>query len=55
MQRNTLELYYKNIFMMHMLYKFSITEIEDMMPWERDLYIDLINAEEKKKEKLSGY
>jgi len=54
MQRNSLELYYKNIFMMKLMYRFSITEIEDMMPWERDLYIDMINAEEKKKEQLHG-
>lgn len=50
MQRNSLELYYKNIFSMKILYGFSITEIENMIPWERDLYIDLINVEEKKKE-----
>ena len=23
-------------------HKYSLTEIEDMMPWERDIYIDMI-------------
>jgi hypothetical protein len=51
MQRNSLQLYYKNHFMMKLMYNFSIPEIENMMPWERDMYIDMINAEEKKKER----
>lgn len=54
MQRNSLPMYYKNNFMMKQMYNFSLPEIESMMPWERDLYIDMINAEEKKKEQR-GY
>ena len=50
MQRNSLELYFKNIFQMKLLYQFSITEIENLMPWERDIYIDLINEHEKTKD-----
>ena len=23
-------------------HKYSLTEIEDMMPWERDIYIDMV-------------
>lgn len=49
MQRNNLESYLKTTFMMKLLYNFSIGEIENMMPWERDMYIDLINENEKKK------
>jgi hypothetical protein len=35
-------------------HKYSITEIEDMMPFERDLYIDLLlSFLDKQKEKLA--
>jgi hypothetical protein len=34
-------------------HKYSITEIEDMMPFERDLYIDLLlSFLDKQKERL---
>ena len=23
-------------------HKYSLTEIEDMMPWERDIYVDML-------------
>jgi hypothetical protein len=35
-------------------HKYSITEIEDMLPFERDLYIDLLMAYlDKEKNKLT--
>lgn len=35
-------------------HKYSITEIEDMLPFERDLYIDLLMAYlDKEKDKLA--
>jgi len=35
-------------------HKYSITEIEDMIPFERDLYIDLLLAFlDKQKERLT--
>ena len=33
-------------------HKYSITEIENMLPWERDIYVDmLINYIKEEKEK----
>lgn len=34
-------------------HKFSLTELEDMLPWERDIYISLLEnyLEEKQQEK----
>ena len=34
------------------LHKFSLTELEDMLPWERDIYISLLeNYIEEKNQK----
>lgn len=33
--------YYKTNWSMMYHHKFSLTEIEDMMPWERDVYVGL--------------
>lgn len=36
-------------------HKYSLSEIENMMPWERDLYVNmLLRHLEKKKETASG-
>ena len=35
-------------------HKYSLTEIEDMMPWERDIYVDMLITwikEESEKQK----
>jgi|TARA_B100000780_G_scaffold112846_1_gene79026 hypothetical protein len=35
-------------------HKYSLTEIEDMMPWERDVYVDMLIThikEENEKQK----
>ena len=35
-------------------HKYSLTEIEDMMPWERDIYVDMLITyikEENEKQK----
>ena len=37
-------------------HKYSLTEIENMMPWERDIYVDMLITylkEEKEKQKMS--
>lgn len=54
MQHNNLASYLKNMFAMKDSFHFTITEIENMMPWERDVYIDLINEKQKKLEE-NGY
>lgn len=35
--------YYENLFTMTHSYNFSITDLNEMIPWERDVYIDKIN------------
>lgn len=41
--------YYKLIFDVTQYHKFSVTEIENMIPFERNLYIDML-AEKVKQE-----
>jgi hypothetical protein len=48
-----LENYFRLNFAMMQYHKYSLTEIENMMPWERDIYVGLLQAhleEEKLKE-----
>jgi hypothetical protein len=44
--------YYKTNFMMMQHHKYSLAELEDMMPWEREIYIGLLiqHLEEEKEE-----
>ncbi len=39
---NTLENYYRTNFALMQHHKYSLTEIENMMPWERDIYVGLL-------------
>ena len=48
-----LENYYKLNFALIQYHKYSLTEIENMIPWERDIYVALLKAhieEEKLKQ-----
>jgi|TARA_A100001391_G_scaffold64218_1_gene40159 hypothetical protein len=48
-----LENYFRLNFAMMQYHKYSLTEIENMMPWERDIYVGLLQShleEEKLKE-----
>ena len=47
---NTLENYYRTNFSLMQHHKYSLTEIENMMPWERTVYISLLNAHIKEQE-----
>ena len=38
-----LESYFKLHFALIQHHKYSLTEIENMMPWERDIYVGLLN------------
>ena len=38
-----LEAYFKLNFALIQHHKYSLTEIENMMPWERDIYVGLLN------------
>ena len=51
-----LENYYKLNFALMQYHKYSLTEIENLMPWERDVYVALLKphleeAELKRKQK----
>jgi|TARA_E500000305_G_C4012569_1_gene233618 hypothetical protein len=37
-----LESYYRLNFALMQYHKYSLTEIENMMPWERDIYVGLL-------------
>lgn len=42
MSHNTLENYYKSIFSLVQHHKYTITELENLIVFERDLYMDLL-------------
>jgi hypothetical protein len=39
---NTLALYYQNVFALAQHYKYQISEIENILPYERDIYLDML-------------
>ena len=43
MSHITLESYFKLNFALMQHNKYSLTEVENMMPWERDIYVALLN------------
>ena len=48
-----LENYFRLNFAMMQYHKYSLTDIENMMPWERDIYVGLLQShleEERLKE-----
>ena len=42
MAHEDLESYYKTNFALVQHHKWSLTEVEDMIPWEREIYITLL-------------
>jgi hypothetical protein len=56
--REDLESYYRINFSLMQYHKYSLTELENMMPWERDVYISLlqeyIESENLKKQQAEG-
>ena len=58
LSHNTLQLYYVLIFQMMQYHKWSISEVESMMPWERDVYVaqiqKWIREEQQKMDRQSG-
>ena len=40
--REDLESYYRINFALMQYHKYSLTELENMMPWERDIYLTLL-------------
>lgn len=48
----SLENYYRTNFAMMQHHKYSLTELENMIPWERDIYVSLlVEFVEKENEK----
>ena len=41
---DTLMNYYISNFTMAQFYKYSLTELDEMYPWEREIYISLLNT-----------
>ena len=53
LSHNNLLIYYKNIFALAQHHKYQISEIENLIPYERDIYVDLLLAHiEQQKEKM---
>lgn len=50
MSHNSLENYYKSIFSLVQHHKYSITEVENLIVFERDLYMDLLIAHLREQE-----
>lgn len=42
MAHTDLESYFKTNFALMQHHKYSLTELEDMVPWEREIYITLL-------------
>ena len=42
MAHEDLESYYKLNFALMQHHKYSLTELENMMPWEREIYVSLL-------------
>ena len=57
MAHTNLESYYKVNFALIQHHKYSLTEIENMIPWEREVYVTLLRQykeEENLKQEQSG-
>lgn len=51
LSHNTLKNYYEMNFSLMQYHKYSLTEIENMVPWEREFYVNmLLTYLEKQKE-----
>ena len=57
MAHNSLESYYETNFALVQHHKYSLTELENMLPWEREVYIALLQnylEEQRLKQQQSG-
>ena len=43
MAHTALESYYKTTFQLMQHHKYSLTELENMLPWEKEVYITLLS------------
>ena len=42
MSHSNLQIYYKTVFALAQHHKYQISEIENLLPYERDLYVELL-------------
>ena len=42
MSHTSLEMYYKTNFALMQYHKYSLSDLENMMPWEREVYVTLL-------------
>ena len=57
MAHTSIESYYKVNFALMQHHKYSLTELENMIPWEREVYVSLLHnfiEEENLKNKVNG-
>ena len=57
MAHDSLESYFKTNFALMQHHKYSLTELENMMPWEREVYVTLLSQyieEENLKNGVNG-
>jgi|TARA_A100001201_G_scaffold18572_1_gene21056 hypothetical protein len=57
MAHNSLESYYETNFALMQHHKYSLTELENMLPWEREVYIALLQnylEDQRLKQQQSG-
>jgi len=40
----SLKAYYSNMFTLTHQYKYTLTELENMIPFERDMYVGMVNS-----------
>lgn len=46
---------YKNNFLLTHVHKYSFEELDNMMPYEREIYISLFLQREEKKKRINEY
>jgi hypothetical protein len=49
-----LETYYRINFALMQYHKYSLTEIENMMPWEREIYLSLLENHIREEEEKAA-
>jgi len=55
LSHDSLSNYYETNFALMQHHKYSLTELDNMLPWERQVYIDmLVNFLEAEKERLKA-
>ncbi|HAI43126.1 MAG TPA: hypothetical protein DCM40_36010 [Maribacter sp.] len=50
LSHDNLENYYRTNFILTNNFKYTLTELDNMMPWEREIYLTLLNEYFKKME-----